>query len=419
MKNIKTAFSNTSYGLLFFLMGSLSILSACEEDDVSTAAPVIERIRFTDPATADSSFSSAPLGSTLAIVGQNLATAEYVYINEYQIRVNSAYATDRHLIVSVLDSVPTIATNPDVPNIIRVVSPYGEATYDFQTLPPAPIVEQVANQYVRPGETLRLYGRYFYFVDTVYFPGDVAVTEGITANGNSLTVTVPEGMDFSEGNHIRVVSQSGTSAVNRESQLFNGNGVISNFDDTFPWGWGINAETNVTTEATGITPIENNFALVNMSLPASYGWSNDKVINLVDWGGAQIYPTAPADAYDPSLPIGDFDARFEVAVSSSASLDGIELQIMYQNESNTELTVNVPVTDFVRSTDGLWYTVSIPLNELANGNTKLDTYADLLTGNTNSEHHFRIVVVNTTASDVPVTMAIDNVRVVNAEMEGE
>lgn len=417
MKNIQSTFSNVSYRLLFFLMGTLGILTACEDDDLSTAAPVIERVRFTDPTTADSSFSSAPLGSTLAIVGQNLASAEFVYINDYEIRVNSAYATDRHLIITVLDSVPTIATNPDVPNVIRVVSPYGEATYDFQTLPPAPIIEQVANQYVRAGETLRLYGRYFYFVDTVYLPGNVAVTEGITANGSSLSLTVPEGLDFSEGNAVQVVTQSGTSNINRESQLFDGNGIVSNFDDTFPFGWGINPETSVTTVAPGIQPIENNFALVNMSVPGNYGWSNDKVINMVDWGGAQIYPTAPSAAYDPSLPIANFDARFEVAVSSSASLAGIELQVMYQNASDVELTVNVPMTDFIRSQDGNWYTVSLPLNGLANGTTRLATYGDILTGNSNGEHHFRIVVVNTTANDVPVTLAIDNVRVVNAEME--
>ncbi|WPP50709.1 glycan-binding surface protein [Catalinimonas niigatensis] len=417
MKHIQSIYSVTRSGLLIILIAALGLLSACEDDDMSTGAPIIERVRLTDPTTADSSFISATLGSTLAIIGQNLGSAEYVYINGYQIRVNSAYATERNLIISILDSVPTIATNPDVPNTLRVVSPYGEATYDFQTLPPAPIIEQVANQYVRAGETLRLYGRYFYFVDTVYLPGDIAVTEGITANGRSLSLTVPEGLDFSGGNYVQVVTQSGTSNINRESQLFDGSGIVSNFDDTFPWGWGINIETSVTTTAPNIQPIENNFALVNMSVPGNYGWSNDKVINMVDWGGAQIYPTAPSAAYDPSLPIADFDARFEVAVSSSASLEGIELQMMYQDANNVELTANVPMTNFIRTQDGSWYTVSIPLNELANGTSTLDTYADILTGNANGEHHFRIVVVNTTANDVPVTIAIDNVRVVNAEME--
>lgn len=416
MKNIISHFSNISSTLMLFLIAALGVLSSCEDEDMGTGAPIIERVRYTDPTTADSSFTKAPLGSTLAIVGQNLSTSEYVYINGYQIRVNSAYATDNHLIVSVLDSVPTIATNPDVPNTLRVVNPYGEATYDFQTLPPAPIVEQVANQYLKAGETLRLYGRYFYFVDTVYLPGDIAITEGISANGNSLSVIVPESYTPAEGSII-VSSQSGTSNANRVSQLYNGYGIISNFDDTFPWGWGINAETNVTTEADGIEPIEGKFALVNMSLPANYGWANDKVINLVDWGGAQIYPTSPAENYDPSLPIADFDARMEVAVNTSASLEGIELQVYYQNESDTELTANVPLTDFIRSKDGSWYTVTVALDKLANGTTKLDTYGDILTGNSGGQHHFRIVIVNTTANDVPVTMTIDNVRVVNAEME--
>nr|WKN40112.1 glycan-binding surface protein [Tunicatimonas sp. TK19036] len=407
--------------LLLFLLGSMLMLSACQDDEMAEGgAPMIERVRFTDTtlAPADTSLGQATLGSTIAIVGRNLASAQYVYLNDYEIPVNSAYATDRYLITTVVDSVPTVATNPDVMNTLRVVNPYGEATYEFRTLPPAPIVDGVANQYVKAGETLTLYGRYFYFVDTVYLPGEVAVTEGISANGSTLSLTVPADYTPTDGT-IQVSSQSGISNPNRASQLYSGYGTVSNFDDTFPWGWGINAETHVTTEATGIQPIENKFALVDMSLPGNYGWSNDKVINLVDWGGAQIYPTAPAAIYDPTLSIESFDARMEVAVSSSASLEGVELQVYYQDQNNTELTTNVPLTDFIRSQDGRWYTVSVPLSDLENSGTRLSTYGDILTGNANSEHHFRIVIINTTADDVPVTMAIDNVRVVNAEAEIE
>lgn len=416
MKHRYNIFKHSGFGALVMLSLFFVGLTSCEEDDDTGAAPVIERVRFTDPTTADSSFSKAPLGSTLAIVGKNLASSEYVYINDYAIRVNSAYATDQHLIVSVLDSVPTIATEPDVPNTLRVVSPFGEASYNFQTLPPAPVVEQVSNQYAKAGESLTLYGKYFYFVDTVFLPGDIEVTEGISTNGSSLTLTLPANYEPTLG-RIIVSSQSGNSSANRASQLYTGHGIVSNFDDVFPWGWGINAESNVTTEAEGIEAIDNKFALVNMTLPSGNGWSNDKVINMVDWGGAQIYPTSPEDAYDPSLPISDFDARMEVAVSSEASIDGVMLQMYYENENSTGLTTEVALSDFVRSQDGRWYTLSIPLNKLANGNVKLNTYADLLTGNANSEHHFRIVINNPTADDVPIILAIDNVRVVNAELE--
>lgn len=414
---MKFSISNLSTWLLT-LATALTLLSACEDEDLSAGAPVIERVRFTDPTTADSSFSKAVLGSTLAIIGDNLGSSEYVYINGYQIRVNSAYASDRTLIVGVLDSVPTIATNPDVPNTLRVVNPFGEATIDFQTLPPAPIIEQVANQFIKAGETLTLFGRYFYFVDTVFLPGEIAITEGITANGSTLSVAVPANYVPVEGDVV-VSSQSGNSSTNRASQLYTGRGIISNFDDTFPWGWGINVEQNVTTVAPNIEPVDEKFALINMPLPSNYGWSNDKVLNLVDFDGAQIYPTSPENIYDPALPIGDFDARMEVAVSTSASLEGVELQVWYQNENDSEFTANVPLSDFIRTTDGSWYTVSLPLNLLSSGSTKLSTYGDILTGNSSGQHQFRIVIINTNSEEVPVTMAIDNVRIVNAELEAE
>jgi hypothetical protein len=103
----------------------------------------------------------------------------------------------------------------------------------------------------------------------------------------------------------------------------------------------------------------------------------------------------------------------EVAVANTASLNGLQLQVMTQEATDKELTANVNLRDFVRSTDGKWYTVSVPLANLANGSTKLATYGDLLKGNKAGVKHFRAVIVNTNAADVPATIAIDNMRIVN------
>lgn len=422
MKKHKLYFS-IDHVLLFFL-GSIFFLAACQdEEQMGTGAPVIERVRLTDTtqASADTSLSQATLGSTIAIVGQNLASAQYVYLNDYEIPVNSAYATDQYLIVQVVDSVPTVATRPNVSNQLRVVTPYGQATYEFQTLPPAPVIEQISNQYVQPGQSITLYGNYFYFVDTVYFPGEVAVTEGITANGNTLSVTVPQRLDFSEEDDIVVVTQSGTSASTAATQLYDGNGMVADFDTdgvlTWPagFGWGIQP-ANVTNEAPGIQPLDNNFARMNMELPPNYGWSNDLVVNLVNWGGEQIYPTAPADRYSPEAPIANFVVRTEVAVSTASSIEGVILRVWTMDKNGTEIQTDVPLTDFVRTTDGKWYTVTVPLANLANGPTKLATYGDALAGNPDGQHHLRLHIFNTNPDGspaIPAVIGIDNVRVVN------
>ncbi|QEC51366.1 hypothetical protein EDD80_101129 [Anseongella ginsenosidimutans] len=405
---------------------ALFILVSCEkeEEPISQGVPFIERVRLSDPATADSSLSSATLGSTLVIVGNNLGSVEAVFINNYRVGVNAAYATNNHLIVSVSDSVPTVATDPDVPNVIKVVNPFGEAVYQFQVLPPAPVVEQISNQYAGAGEPITLYGKYFYFVDSVLFPGDVYLTGDFASGsgGATLTVTIPPGFDPSGGGDLIVSTKSGNSQANRATRFYDGDGMVADFDTdgalVWPdnWGWGI-PNANITSTAPGIQPIDGSFGLINMTLPPDWGWANEKVINLVNWGGEQIYPTVPPEKYDPGVPIADFDIRMEVAVSAAASLAGIELQVMYQNENNTELSANVSLTDFVRSTDGKWYTVSVPLNTLTNANSRMSTYDDLLKGNADGQHHLRVVLVNPTPAPVPVVFAVDNIRVVNAEAD--
>lgn len=199
--------------------------------------------------------------------------------------------TNNSVIVTVGDSVPTVATDPNVPNKLRLVTKSGESVIDFQTLPPAPQILQVKNQYVKAGDDLTLFGRYFYFVDTVYFPGeDVFVTSGFQTNsaGTTLTVKVPEGLDFSESQSISVVTRSGGSATNRNTQIYNGKGMFADFDTNgalewpWNWGWGISGEM-IKPSQPGIEGLEGNFAGMNQPFPASYGWNNDKVINLANW----------------------------------------------------------------------------------------------------------------------------------------
>src|SRR5690554_3465055 len=94
----------------------LGLYSCTDEEPGSAGPPMIERVRNTDPSTADSAFVSATLGSTLAILGNNLSTTTEVYLNDYPLGVNPAYVTNTSVIVQINDSVPTVANHPDVAN---------------------------------------------------------------------------------------------------------------------------------------------------------------------------------------------------------------------------------------------------------------------------------------------------------------
>ncbi|WP_158858874.1 glycan-binding surface protein [Lunatibacter salilacus] len=417
---IKYIYSGTVPFLL--LLVGFGFVSCSEDDNQGMAAPIIERIRNTDPTTADSAFVSATLGSTLAIIGNNLATTQQVFLNDYPLGVNPAFTTNTTILVQINDSVPTVATNPNVVNKIRVVTQYGETSMDFQTLPPPPQIMQVKNQFLNSGDELMLYGRYFYFVDTVYFPGeDVFVTSGISTNstGTTLRVTVPENLDFSEGNSISVVSRSGGSVVNRNTQIYDGLGMIADFDTDgvlgwpWNWGWGLSGEM-IRSEQPGIQSLDGNFAGMNQAFPGSFGWNNDKVLNLAAWSGEQFFPTAPTDRFSPGAATSQFDIRFEVAVNTSESIEGLLMQLWYPNASGNELQVNVPISDFVRTTDGEWYTMSVNLSSLTSGNIRLNTYSNFLAGGGDGVKQLRLVVQNSTGSDISAVVGIDNVRVVRA-----
>jgi len=309
-----------------------------------------------------------------------------------------------------------------VVNKLRLVTSVGETTYDFQTLPPAPQVTQVKNQYVSPGDQLTLYGRYFYFVDTVHFPGeDVYVTTGIQTNaaGNTLTVTVPEGLDFSESANIVVVSRSGASATNRNTQIYSGMGMIADFDTDgvlewpWGWGWGISGDM-IRSSQPGITALDGNFGGMNQAFPANWGWNNDKVINLAAWSGDQMFPTAPANLYNPAAPASQFDIRFELAINSAVSIEGLSVQIWYPSRNGNELDFLIPINQFARTTDGTWYTFSANMTQLTDGNTRLGTYGDFLAGDKDGVRQLRVLIQNTTGNDIRATVGIDNIRVVRA-----
>jgi len=394
---------------MLFVAGALF---SCKEEDPTapaeaTAAPIIEAVRSMDPTKADSTFKQSTSGSTIVIKGQNLESTQYITFNGYDASFNTAYASENYLIVTIPSLTPTIATSNDLTNKLIVGNSKGEASFDFRVLPPAAIITAMSNEAVKAGETLTLYGQYFYFVKEVTFPGGVKGTNITTSpDGLMLDVTVPAGVDPTKGDII-VTSESGNSAANARTKLFS-LGLISNFDDKSFFGWGIDPATNITTTAPGITALDGKFGLVQMAVPGNGGWANARVMHFADYGGGtQILPTEPATNYNPNDPIANYEARMEVAVANT-NLNGIQVQVLIPDADGKEYDTKVDLQNFVRSTDGRWYTVAVPLADLANDSNKYSKYGDAL-----ASKQIRVAAFNTNAADVPVTIAFDNIRIVN------
>ena len=404
--------SLNSFGLLFMLLG-LFLLQSCDKNDVSTPTasgpPTIQRVRLTDPTTKDSSLSQTTLGSTIAIVGTNLATAQKVVFNGYSLGVNPAYATDNILIITVHDSIPTIATNPNVKDELTVVTAGGEVTYKFKILPPRPEVNRIGNELAKPGETITLYGRYFYFVDTVKF-GAVNVTSGITTAGTSLTVTVPQGVDLATTD-VTVRSKSGISVAGRNSKFYSAarSGLLIDWDtkDTRPgilnWAqWGIEAK-NIG-RVSPFTPLSGDFAVIDQIVPSGGAWNNEKVIPFANYdastNGGSIWPKSTTN-FAATTPLSNIDLKFEVA--SLFPVNALQVQAW-----QADFITNYNLKDFVMSADGKWYTVTINLGDMAKSGTKLATYGDL-----SKTSDFRVLITNPSTANIPAKLAIDNIRIVN------
>ena len=326
------------------------------------------------------------------------------------------YATETHLIVRVPDQVPTVDTAGNVPNEMTVVSPGGEATYAFTILPPAPTIEAVSNEFAKAGETITLFGNYFYFVKEVTFPGDVKATEfeAKDPSGKSMTVKVPAGFDPSKGDVI-VTSESGSSAASRRTKLFNNDGIMLNWEVTNEkgeytgFGWGLDPGKAVVNSFPGITPIDNKFGVINQVVPGGWGWNNDKVISMSNWATNRLIPAAKPPKYDPAAAIGNYELKMEIAAVGGGSLTGLDLGVMVPGTPVGEVQKLTPLTNFVRSSDGKCYTFSVALSDLAKkeGGDKLTKYGDL------NPNEILLWIENPTPAGSPATLAIDNIRIEN------
>ncbi len=403
---------------MLLLFAGLMGTQSCKKDDARAGGPPsIDRVRLSDPATKDSSLKQAGPGSTIVIVGHNLAGAEYVSFNGYKVGVNPAYATNADLVISIPDSVPTIANDPNVPNQIKVVTPGGEASYSFTILPPAPVLDHVSNEYAVAGQEITLYGKNFFFVDTVLLPGKIAVTTFVASpDGTALTVTIPNGTLPAQGG-ILVGSKSGWSQPARRGILYDhsGTGMILGWDalnsmnGILNFGSGLDVNSKVVSAYGGILPIDKKFAVIDGTIPANRIISNDQLIDMANGDGSidngNIFPAAPADKYDPQTPLANFDLKMEISATKTVG----PLQLRVSQNNGGALTLDIPLANFIKSEDGKWYTVSANLGDLARSDgSKPATYMDLEGPGTLS-----VSIVNATPADFPVVIGIDNIRIVN------
>ena len=136
--NITKYILTSLMSLLIF--SSVLTLTSCKADDGS-GQPVIDRVRLTDPAKADSSFTEAGRGQMIVIEGRNLGNAQNIYINNQECSFNCNYNTDTHIIMTIPSNLKVYGEDNSLPKEIRVVTTHGTAVYAFHVIAGVPSID--------------------------------------------------------------------------------------------------------------------------------------------------------------------------------------------------------------------------------------------------------------------------------------
>ncbi|HEX2534710.1 MAG TPA: glycan-binding surface protein, partial [Chitinophagaceae bacterium] len=283
MKHVSLQFNK----LLLFLLASLSILAvSCDkegDDEVAAGPPVISSVRAADSTNRDSTFTTSLTGKYIIIQGQNFKGLTNIFINDQPVPFTSTYVTNTNIVLQIPSNIVTEATNPAVSNKMRIVTPKGEAVYDFKLVPPPPSVRSISNEMALPGEVVTIRGTDFFGIEKVIFPGNLEGTNLTVVDTATIRVTVPAGL--TETGTVQVVSKYGTG-FNQNIEFGNTHhtGMVANFEDgdpKFGWAWWGGIKSN---DASKFPGNRGNYIQVNPNggVPAGNNswWENNRAVNM-------------------------------------------------------------------------------------------------------------------------------------------
>jgi hypothetical protein len=186
---------------------------ACKKNN-SGGTPVITHVRTVSPAEADSFFTQALPGALIVIQGSGFSGLEAVYFNDSAAAVNPVYVTSTNIIVSIPSGTQTLATDPKVPNLIKVVTNHGTATFTFKVVLDPPAIANIS--FDNTGTILYINGLNLVGISKITFPigatGNYDTATGYTINTTwtQIAAGVPPGTAWPDS--IRVYTTFGVAS---------------------------------------------------------------------------------------------------------------------------------------------------------------------------------------------------------------
>lgn len=400
--------------MLTLLVGCLVIV-ACKKDNVS-GPPIIEKVSLLDSSKVDSAFTKALPGTQLLITGQNLGGITNVLFNEASAYFNPTFNTSTHLIITIPSNVPTEATDPKVPNTIRIVTGHGQTSYTFAIDIPPPAIESVSNENALPGDSVVVWGSSLWLIEKITLPGNREITEfSADEKGYRLAFVMPNlGTDTGR---LVIHGKYGVAMSNGPLNDYQSGDVISNLtasgeageNPVFNWGWW---GANRTNDA-GLFPGTRGYYLQNIfgGVGANDGgwWNGNRSGNFSD---VPLFTAAIR-----SQPAANYALKFEINTKEAWKAGICVIRLKGDGGFAFRFMPWQSTTDKVFSTDGQWRTVTISLNAFKKADSGVEgtgagaaVMGDVLGSNGEVSFGYRFV----TESD-PVEVfnaAFDNFRIV-------
>jgi len=155
------------------ILAAAASFTACQDEPdrfrLTDGKPTVYYVRPVKAAAADSLLTSAYMGNSICLVGDNLTSVYKLLFNDQQAVLNNSYITDHTLLVDVPNEIPGEVSD----KMYLITKNADTVAVDFSVLVPGPSIVSMKNEYAEAGSTTVLYGDYF--VDDPNVPLEVFV----------------------------------------------------------------------------------------------------------------------------------------------------------------------------------------------------------------------------------------------------
>lgn len=302
---------------LLVLFASIVALPACNDNPdeyvVSSGKPSVSYVRIPDAVSGDSLVTHAFMGTTVALVGDNMRSVKEVWFNDQQAVLNTSLITPTALIVQVPNTIPD-----NVSSKIYIVTVSNDTVkYDFGVDVPNPLLSTMDCEYVADGGSAVINGNFFLPVDgstvpEVYFTPNIKA-EVLSATINKITVKVPVGAGVGP---VSVKSRYGTTR-SKAFYFRDNRGMILDWDNTNAsggWRSGVIANSN----PAGISGSYVRFSGAHDDSKGAGSTWNEDAFSFNLWGISNGRPQGDLFSIDPAKAVLKFEVNVDKSWSSGA-----------------------------------------------------------------------------------------------------